>query len=118
MEENVLPWKPDSDISNFDVLEWWHINGTRYPILKDIARDILAVPVSTVTSESAFKTGRVLSLHCDKLNPQTLEALICSRDWLLAEMQDSYPTKLPEFHRIDQAESDADTDTDEGSCNS
>lgn len=78
LEENVLPLKPGSDISNFDVLEWWDINGARYLTLKYIARDILAVPVSTCTSESVFKTGRVLSLHRDKLNPTTLEALICA----------------------------------------
>ncbi|KAK4398483.1 Zinc finger BED domain-containing protein RICESLEEPER 2 [Sesamum angolense] len=45
----------------FDILKWWKVNTQRFPILSKMARDILAVPVSTVASEAAFSTGgRVL----------------------------------------------------------
>ncbi|KAJ4722279.1 Peroxidase [Melia azedarach] len=48
-----------------------------------IARDILAIPVSTVASESAFSTaGRVVSPHRNRLHPNTVEALMCSQSWL------------------------------------
>ncbi|KAH9672273.1 zinc finger BED domain-containing protein DAYSLEEPER [Citrus sinensis] len=33
------------------------VNGSKYPILEIIARDVLVVPISTVASESAFSTG-------------------------------------------------------------
>ncbi|KAF7839838.1 putative AC transposase [Senna tora] len=58
-EEANLPWSPD-----FDILNWWKINGITYPTLQAIARDFLAIPVSTVASESAFSTSeRVVSPH-------------------------------------------------------
>jgi hypothetical protein len=51
--------------------------------LTKIARDIFAIPFSTVASESAFSTsGRVLSEHRSRLTPEILEALMCSQDWM------------------------------------
>ncbi|CAI8616053.1 unnamed protein product [Vicia faba] len=41
----------------FDILNWWKVNSNKYPILGQMARDILAMPVSTVASESAFSIG-------------------------------------------------------------
>ena len=41
----------------FDILLWWKLNSNRFPILFHMVRDILAVPISTVVSESAFSTG-------------------------------------------------------------
>lgn len=68
---------------NFNVLDWWKVAGTRYPTLRRIARDIYAIPVTTVASESAFSTGgRVLSEHRSRLTSKMLEALMCSQDWL------------------------------------
>ncbi|KAK9199103.1 hypothetical protein WN944_014290 [Citrus x changshan-huyou] len=56
-----------------------------YPTLARIAIDILAIPITTVASESAFSTdGRVVSPHRNKLNPSTLEALMCCQSWLRA----------------------------------
>jgi len=68
---------------NFNILDWWKVAVTRYPTLRKIARDIYAIPVTTVASESAFSTsGRVLSEHRSRLTPEILEALMCSQDWL------------------------------------
>lgn len=82
-EENM----PRND-PTFNVLVWWQGVGLRYPILRKIARDILAVPISTVASESVFSTGgRVVSPHRSRLHPKTLEALMCSQSWLLKDVK-------------------------------
>ena len=69
---------------NFNVLAWWKKNSDAYPVLSLMARDFLAIPVSTVSSESAFSTaGRILGKDRTSLSPETLEALICTKDWLI-----------------------------------
>lgn len=81
LDEPVIPRAVD-----FDIIDWWKIMGKRFPTLQMLARDILAVPVSRVVSESAFSiAGRVLSPQRSNLLPDTLEALMCSQDWLRAE---------------------------------
>ncbi|GAB4853086.1 hypothetical protein Ancab_040585 [Ancistrocladus abbreviatus] len=68
---------------HFDILGWWKRNMERFPILALMAKDILAIPVSTVASESAFSTGnRVLDPFRSSLTPRLVEVLICSQDWL------------------------------------
>jgi hAT family C-terminal dimerisation region len=42
---------------SLDILEWWNNNEFRFPKLSKMARDVLAIPVSTVASESAFSCG-------------------------------------------------------------
>ena len=60
----------------------------KYPTLQRLARDILAIPVTTVASESAFSTsGRLLSPHRSRLHPRTLEALMCAQSWLWSELK-------------------------------
>ncbi|KAM7459307.1 hypothetical protein LguiA_036301 [Lonicera macranthoides] len=69
---------------NFDILNWWRVNGaSKYPILALIARDILAIPVSTIASESCFSTsGRIIDSFRSSLSPKMVEALICTQNWL------------------------------------
>jgi hypothetical protein len=67
----------------FDILSWWKLKSPRFPMLARLARDILAVPISTVASLSAFSTGRrTLSSVRSCLNDESIEALICAQDWL------------------------------------
>ena len=60
------------------------LNGVKYPVLQTIARDILAIPVSTVASESTFSSsGRLVSPHCNRLYPKMIEALMCAQSWFV-----------------------------------
>ena len=77
-----------SDNSQFDILLWWKLNGVKYPVLQTIARDILAIPVSTVALESAFNSsGRLVSPHRNRLHLKMIEALMCAQSWLLSEVK-------------------------------
>ncbi|KAL8473760.1 hypothetical protein ACS0TY_030565 [Phlomoides rotata] len=81
LEERVLPRNVNVE---FDILSWWK-NSLKYPILQLVAQDVLAIPISTVASESTFNTsGRFVSPHRSRLHHDTLEALMCSQDWLWA----------------------------------
>ena len=65
--------------AHFDILTWWKLNGHRYPILSQIAKDVLAIPMFTVASELAFSTrGRVLDPFRSSLTHKTVESLICT----------------------------------------
>ena len=73
--------------NDFDLLAWWKINSNKYPILQAVARDVLAIPISTVASESAFSTsGRFISSYRSRLHPKTLEAMMCTQDWLWVDI--------------------------------
>jgi len=57
-----------------DVLRWWKVHGPRYPVVARMARDVLAVPVSTVASELAFSAGgRTLDSFRTSLTPEVNE---------------------------------------------
>ena len=48
-----------------------------------MARDVLAIPITTVASESAFSTsGRILDDFRSSLTPFMVEALVCTQDWM------------------------------------
>ncbi|CAN1347899.1 Putative AC transposase [Linum perenne] len=78
-------------VDKFDVLKWWSTYGLAYPILSEIARDVLAIPISSVASEAAFSTGgRIMDSYRTSLHPNMLEAIVCTEDWLRSA--DSVPT--------------------------
>ncbi|KAL0539982.1 hypothetical protein IC582_024204 [Cucumis melo] len=84
---------------DFDILQWWKMNSDRFEVLGQMTRDILAIPVSTVASESAFSTGgRVVNSSRCSLAPKTVEALICTQNWL-----NSDPIHLQFQHELEEA---------------
>jgi hypothetical protein len=82
LEEPTLPRTQE-----LDIISWWQHAGIKYPTLRKIARDIMAIPVTTVASESVFNTGgRVISPHRSRLAPKTVEGLMCMQAWSRADM--------------------------------
>ena len=81
LDRYLLESSEDPDVEDFDILMWWKTNSSRYRVLSQIAHDVLAIPVSTVASESAFSTKeRVLDSFHSSLSPNTIEALICTQN--------------------------------------
>ncbi|KAJ4752404.1 Zinc finger BED domain-containing protein DAYSLEEPER [Rhynchospora pubera] len=63
--------------SPFDVLQWWKTNAVRYPILSKLAKDVLCIPITTVSSESAFSAGgRILDDYRSSLKEEVVESLV------------------------------------------
>ncbi|CAL5443264.1 unnamed protein product [Camellia sinensis] len=94
----------EEDNDDFDILGWWKSNSTKYRISSLIARDVLAILVFIVASESAFSTGgRVLDPFRSSLSPITVEALICTQNWLRSPSQISLRDQLDELEDIESA---------------
>ncbi|XP_042972009.1 zinc finger BED domain-containing protein RICESLEEPER 2-like [Carya illinoinensis] len=90
-------------MGSFEILIWWKVNSTKYSVLPLMARDILVIPITIVTSESALSIGgHVLDPFRSSLAPRTVEALVCSQNWL-----ESTPICLSQNYSeaIDDAES-------------
>ena len=61
---------------DFNILLWWRDHKLTYPILSILARYIMSVLVSTVSSESYFSlTGRILEERRRCLSPDNVEML-------------------------------------------
>ncbi|KAL2540089.1 zinc finger BED domain-containing protein RICESLEEPER 2-like [Abeliophyllum distichum] len=85
VERYLLDARESVKNKDFDVLNWWKVNKSKYGILSNIARDVLAIQVSTVASESAFSTGgRILDPFRSSLSPKIVEVLVCAQNWLKA----------------------------------
>ncbi|XP_051150502.1 zinc finger BED domain-containing protein RICESLEEPER 2-like [Andrographis paniculata] len=81
LEDSV--YIPDGNMSSFCALEWWRNNNMKYKVLSKMAADVLAIPISTVASESTFSAGgRIIDEYRSRLNEESIETLICGGDWL------------------------------------
>ncbi|CAN0910039.1 Zinc finger BED domain-containing protein DAYSLEEPER [Linum grandiflorum] len=71
----------------FDVLKWWRDNKMKYPRLSKMARDVLSIQVSTASAEKVFDTvlPRQLDRYRSTLRTETVEAMVCAKDWMLMQ---------------------------------
>ncbi|XP_013713780.1 zinc finger BED domain-containing protein RICESLEEPER 2-like [Brassica napus] len=92
---------------DYNVLSWWRKNSCKFPILSELAEDVLAVQVSFVASESAFSTsGRILDPFRSCLTPYMIEALVCLQQWLRNNIQAEKVASLVQmFEELDFHES-------------
>ncbi|KAB2039504.1 hypothetical protein ES319_D02G014400v1 [Gossypium barbadense] len=74
LEETLLP-------SDADILGWWRVNSQRFPTLAKMARDFLAIPVS-VSSPCSNISAMTINPVYSSLDPESMEALVCSQNWL------------------------------------
>lgn len=65
-----------------DVLQWWKKNAALFPCLSKMARDILAIPASSVSVERFFSTGSlVMTKLRASLKDETLRQLMLINSW-------------------------------------
>ncbi|CAN1215312.1 Putative AC transposase [Linum perenne] len=83
LNEEIIPKSHD-----FDILVWWKMNGVKFPTLQAMARDLLAIPVTSVASESAFSAGgRILVPHRSKVGHDAVKAMLCTKTWVHDELR-------------------------------
>ncbi|XP_016467067.2 zinc finger BED domain-containing protein RICESLEEPER 2-like [Nicotiana tabacum] len=101
----------EDDTKEFDVLLWWKLNSARFPVLAEMARDVLPVPVSSVASECAFSTGEcLLDSFRSSLTPKLVQALVCLQDWLRNEKLKQHVSVEEDIDKIEQLEQDLASD--------
>ncbi|XVF66259.1 hypothetical protein PTKIN_Ptkin10aG0020900 [Pterospermum kingtungense] len=78
LDEPLLPLTGEAF---FDILCWWRDNSERFPTVARMARDLLAIPLSVVPPCSDF-SAMIINPAYRGLNPESMEALMCSQNWL------------------------------------
>lgn len=63
----------------FDILGWWKVYRIKFPVLAEMARDLLAMQVSSVASEIVFGTsGRILEQYTSCLTHYLIKVRMCN----------------------------------------
>ncbi|CAH9098698.1 unnamed protein product [Cuscuta europaea] len=96
---------------DFDVLKWWKENERTFPILSKMAKQVLAMPISTVAVEQEFSAaGNVLTDYRTRLSPSSLETLVCFHDWLKAQRRTQEITITPSRHFMEETTEGGESD--------
>lgn len=78
LEEPVLSWDED-----FDLLDCWRAASLKYPTLSKMARDLLSIPLSVVSSTFAYYTKeRKVDQKLIHSGQTVLNVLMCTQSWL------------------------------------
>ena len=70
------------DGEKFDVLKFWEGQMPVYPVLASLARDVLAIPITSVASESSFSMGgRILNKYRGTMLSKHVEVMVTAQNW-------------------------------------
>jgi hypothetical protein len=70
---------------DFNILSCWRDHRRAYPVLSILAKDVMSVHVSTISSKSTFSlVGRVIEECRRSLRSDMEEMISCLKDWELA----------------------------------
>lgn len=77
----------ESNTNDFYILMFWKANEPRFFILTEMARDLLAIPISSAASDCAFGTGGHIHdpFRSSLTPPKLVQSLIYVQDWLRNE---------------------------------
>ena len=83
------PRMPRNNDTHFDILKYWQSQSTSFPVLSRIAKDVLAVPITSVASESSFSMGgRILTKYRSSLRTDNVEAFVTTQNWLFGYLKE------------------------------
>jgi hypothetical protein len=78
---------------DFNILSWWQRHNQTYPILSILARDVMTVHVSTISSEYTFSLASRVLEEQRRLATDMVEVLSCIKDWELADQHKQHTAK-------------------------
>jgi len=86
LKESVENTRANTLGTKYDVLSYWKLNSLKFPILSLLAREILALQVSSAASEYCFSTsGRIVEPKRSFLTHYIIEVLMCTEQWMKAD---------------------------------
>lgn len=96
------PTTPADFVNNrFDMQRWWQLRMTQFPLLSAIARWMMAVPASSIESESFFShSGMVVSARRARLTTENVQMLTtCWANTTPQLIADITPSEVKSFAR-------------------
>jgi hypothetical protein len=74
--------KEEPEQEGTSILQYWFTRRKKFPTLAKMARIFLAIPATSAASERVFSKGRRIVLwQRSSLKPQSLEELLCVKEW-------------------------------------
>jgi hypothetical protein len=71
------------ELNSITPLGYWQLNSTQYPHLAKLSQATLAIPVTSVPSESSFSdVGRVMDDFRCSMKTYTLMEQVCLKSWM------------------------------------
>ncbi|CAN1180425.1 Putative AC transposase [Linum perenne] len=84
-----------------DVLEWWKVNGSRYPRLSAMARDFLAVQATSVAPEELFGSrGEEIDKQRFTMPHESTRAVLCIGSWTRNGVKLKYRSTEIDYERL------------------
>jgi hypothetical protein len=101
-QSELLAYLDSDPISEYDddfnILSWWRDHRRAYPVLSILAKDVMSVLVSTISSKSTFSlVGRVIEERRRSLRSDMVEMISCLKDWELAAARQQHEVENEEL---------------------
>ena len=78
-------------------------NSSKYLLLSKVGKDVLAIPILTVASESEFSTrSRIVDPFQNSLSPLMVQNLVCAQNWLQARVPISHRQSRDEVEALEE----------------
>jgi len=111
--------RPDTSFpEEFDILKWWRAHQADFPLLAQMARDYLAIPVSSASSERLFSAcGNILTSHRQNLGSEKFSKMIFAQQNMeqlkhtIIKWETKRSDDQPELERMDSQASTASTES-------
>lgn len=91
-----------------DPLPWWKAHQAEFPTLAMMAKDILSIPIASVSTERAFSLARdVIPYRRNRIGNKMIRALMITKSWARGSIPEVRANALEEDHDQSADEEDA-----------